>query len=53
MGRMGDSEVGVERSGVLPAQLQILQWLHGRTPSKMGKIDILMGIQGEATDTNG
>jgi len=52
MGQTGDNEAGGERSTTLLVGLQILQWLHGRTPSRMGKIDILMGIQGEATDTS-
>jgi hypothetical protein len=52
MGQMGDNEAGGEQSIAHLAEHQILQWLHGRTLSKTGKIGILMGNQGEATGTS-
>jgi len=52
MGQTGDNEAGGVRSTTLLVELQILQWLHGRTLSKTGKIGILMGSRGEATGTS-
>jgi len=52
MGQTDDNEAGGERSTALLGEPQILQWLHGRTLSKTGKIGILMGTQGEATGTS-
>jgi len=52
MGQTDDSEAGGERSTTRLGGPQILRSLHGHTLSKTGKIDILMGTQGEATGTN-
>jgi len=52
MGQTGDNEAGGVRSTILLVGPQILQWLHGRTLSKTGKIGILMDTRGEATGTS-
>jgi hypothetical protein len=52
MGQTGDNEASGERSTILPGEPQILQLPHGHILSKMGKIGILMGTRGAATDTS-